>query len=349
MITLQETHVRLEFRNNILKPRDQIQEYKDQGRALQCMNLFDFILNSYDTKKWKKKAIPSSEQTTSPDSFSRTADSDSNIDYLPECRRDSKTRAICQGPHETLLDFIGGWFPNRELEKDKELYAVCILCLFQPWRQLADIAGAGSKFQSRLDSFVLVNPFVIDIMDNINYFHKCLDSVKQTPPNWIPVTESDLALQRQGRSKENMDETGCDWDIPEITETDIEMARILCVDQKERRFAERSMDDARRCGLFVDLSSFGTVQAPARIAKREEIMDFSCWHQELLEFVQHEDSYVPPKPPSVPNTSGFHTHPASNEDLTLHAAAQPLCAVLNQNQRIAHTIIENHVLAQQHG
>ncbi len=177
--TLQETHVRLEFRDDVLKPRDQIQEYKDRGCALQCMNLFDFILNLYNTKKRKKKTTPSSEQTTSPDSISRTADNDSNIDYLPECGRDSKTRAIRQGRHETLPDFIGGWFPNHELEKEKELYAACILCLFQPWRQLVDITAAGSNFQSRLDSFVLVNPFVIDIMDNIDYFHKCLGQCEE--------------------------------------------------------------------------------------------------------------------------------------------------------------------------
>ncbi len=109
------------------------------------------------------------------------------------------------------------------------------------------------------------------------------------------------------------------------------------------------MDDAKKCGCFADLTSFGMVQAPAQVAKREEIMDFSCWHQELLEFVQHEESYVPPKPPSMPNTSGFHTQPSSDENVMLPVAARPLRAVLNKNQRIAHTIIENHVLAQQHG
>lgn len=32
-------------------PKDQIGEYEDRGLPLECLNLFDFVLNTYDTKK----------------------------------------------------------------------------------------------------------------------------------------------------------------------------------------------------------------------------------------------------------------------------------------------------------
>ncbi len=108
--------MRLEFRDDVLKPRDQIQEYIDRVDALQCMNLFNFILNTYDVKKRTKKIDEDQQHNEDVDDIHTKQEivpsSDSHFDYCPDSGCLSKTRFLQQGGHETLPDFISGWFPD---------------------------------------------------------------------------------------------------------------------------------------------------------------------------------------------------------------------------------------------
>ncbi|PBK71406.1 hypothetical protein ARMSODRAFT_853057, partial [Armillaria solidipes] len=77
-----------------------------------------------------------------------------------------------------LPDFIGGWFPDRKMPAERELYAACILMLFKPWRLLQDLLVRNHTFQTALNDFVSANPFLVDMMENVDYFHKCLNNTK---------------------------------------------------------------------------------------------------------------------------------------------------------------------------
>ncbi|SJL10774.1 uncharacterized protein ARMOST_14168 [Armillaria ostoyae] len=86
---------------------------------------------------------------------------------------------------------------------------------------LHNLAPGNSTFETVLNDFVLVNPFLMDVMENVDYFHKCLENAKKKPPGWIPVNEADLALQQSIPSMEGVDHDDIEWDTPHITEMDI--------------------------------------------------------------------------------------------------------------------------------
>ncbi len=83
--------------------------------------------------------------------------------------------------------------------------------LYKPWRNLRDIAPGNSTFETTLNDFVLVNPFLTNVMENVDYFHKCLENAKKKPPGWIPVNEANLTLQQLIPSTEGVDHDDIEW------------------------------------------------------------------------------------------------------------------------------------------
>ncbi|SJL05242.1 uncharacterized protein ARMOST_08608 [Armillaria ostoyae] len=133
----------LEFHGDVLKPKDQVQEYVDQGLPMQCINMFDFFVNTYNTKKCKPRpekqngATNGDSQTTEDEGdetseVQSSVEYTSHVDYLEESRWGSKMRALRNESHETLPDFIDTWFPNAEVATERELHAAYMLMLFKP-------------------------------------------------------------------------------------------------------------------------------------------------------------------------------------------------------------------------
>ncbi|KAK0494250.1 hypothetical protein EDD18DRAFT_1107278 [Armillaria luteobubalina] len=159
-----DDHVRLQFRDNVLMPKDQIREYEDRGLPLECLNLFDFLLNTYDTKK---RTLDNSTSTDLQSSSSTTNENDTsfynhelecNVNYLPTSGRNSHMRVIRRIGHETLPDFIveGPWFPD--VMSNPELHAAYILTIFKPWMTLHDLKPSSTTFYQELQTFLTVNP-----------------------------------------------------------------------------------------------------------------------------------------------------------------------------------------------
>ncbi len=59
-------------------------------------------------------------------------------------------------------------------------------------------------------------------MENVNYYHECLDNAKKKPPAWVPVNDTDLTLQQSITGWENIDPENIEGDTMEITDVDIE-------------------------------------------------------------------------------------------------------------------------------
>lgn len=94
--------------------------------------------------------------------------------------------------------------------------------LFKLWQVLHDLLLRHCTFETVLNDFVLVNTFLVDVMENINYYHKCLDNTKKKPPTWVPVNDADLMLQQSITGWENIDPENIEGDTMEITDVDIE-------------------------------------------------------------------------------------------------------------------------------
>ncbi|PBK62610.1 hypothetical protein ARMSODRAFT_1024597 [Armillaria solidipes] len=275
---LDTSTIRLEFHGDVLKPKDQVQEYVDWGLPMQCINMFDFFVNTYDTKKRKPRSekqngatIGDSQTTEDEGDESSEVQSSmeytSHVDYLEESGRGSKTRALRNESHETLPDFIGTWFPNAQVATERELHAAYMLMLFKPWRSLDQLLGTPEMdFQTSLADFLAVNPYLRSIVDNINYFHKCLEG------------EDDEA-----------DVNEPEWDVPDITTVDIERARLLRVDQNEWLFAEKTLDHAHRLGIFSDDIGSVPFLPVAALALPMDMMTFQQWHEQLTELIINID------------------------------------------------------------
>ncbi len=298
--------------------------------------MFDFIINTYDKKKHPCKNAEESDINIESDNVGQSdahqdgaSSDDSHLDYLPGSGHQLKTQVVRQGQHETLPDFIGGWFPNRKISAERELYAACVLVFFKPWHLLSDILEPNQVFEQTLDDFVLANPFLVSIMENIDYYHDCLENAKNKPPPWATVTEADLALQKSGCDPQACNDEELEWDSLEVTEMDIEHAQILHVDQNKRYFAEWSMDHTHTVGCFGTIAQNIVFQPPSCTAKREEMMKFEEWHQQLTELIKTD------VPISHPPPMNFNSNPAASSQPgnDSRSGTQPLRNLLNAAQR----------------
>ncbi|SJL04870.1 uncharacterized protein ARMOST_08241 [Armillaria ostoyae] len=76
--------IRLEFHEDILKPKDQVQEYVDRGLPMQCINMFDFFVNTYDTKKCKLRSEKQNGATIGDSQTAEDEGDESSEDHAPE-------------------------------------------------------------------------------------------------------------------------------------------------------------------------------------------------------------------------------------------------------------------------
>lgn len=323
-----------------MRPKDQVQEYLDRGLPMQCMNMFDFFVNTYKTKKCKsgpekQNMAPSGDGMTAEDegdessNMQRSTEYTSHVDYLEGSGRASKTRALRNNGHETLPDFIGTWFPNPEVAADQELHAACILMLFKPWQSLGELLTTPEMdFQTSLANFLTVNPYLRSIVDNINYFHKCLEGAKRKPPAFTPLDEATLTLQRRSEDDE-ADFNEPKWDVPEITTVDIERARLLHVDQNEWLFAEKTLDHACRLGIFSDDIGSVPFLPVAAMALPTDMMMFQQWHEQLTALFVCNDEFSS-RQADITLSSPFASMSAATSEKQLKD--RPLLSALNAKQ-----------------
>ncbi|SJL05241.1 uncharacterized protein ARMOST_08607 [Armillaria ostoyae] len=124
---------------------------------------------------------------------------------------------------------------------------------------------------------------------------------------------------------------------------DIEHAHLLRVDQNEWSFAEKTLDYACRLGIFSDNIGSVPFLPVAALALPTDMMTFQQWHKQLTELIVSNDEFSN-RQPDITLPSPF----ASPSTLTLEKQLKdrPLLSALNTKQRLAHTIIKNHLMAQ---
>ncbi|KAK0184155.1 hypothetical protein F5146DRAFT_1125892 [Armillaria mellea] len=339
--------VRLEFQNGLLTPRDQIGEYQIRRPILEELSLFNFLLNTYDIKK-RDPLNPSRANDDTTTTFNNVIEDvplvphviESHVEYLPNCGRDSHVRVIRQGDHETLPDFIGPWFPDPA--SDPDLHAAYILTIFKPWQNLSQLKAETESFTNTLRSFLTINPPLRSYVCNIDYYHRCLKSANQQRSVF---TMSESQSWPSSSSNIETDHALNDDYANRVTDFDIERARILRVDQNERFFAQTAIDYAMSIGMFATEDIGKRFQPPSRIATMNDIVQYQSWHERLTQII---DSQFESQ-----TYSGLFSpqNPMTNEDVMTsdtdehHHSSSSIVAALNEHQRMAYRIIENHLLA----
>ena len=133
-----------------------LHDYTFRGPYLDYMNLFDFILNTYE------------------DIEHAHAVSDGVVPYLPGSRKRRKVRVVRPHAQEVVPEVIGGWPPALDDCGDKGLYEASILLLFCPWRDIKHLKNGHDTFADAFMDFEKRMPNdVRERIDNIQSYYEC--------------------------------------------------------------------------------------------------------------------------------------------------------------------------------
>ena len=247
--------------------KDQLRDYQMRGEELTSMNFLDFFLDTYEGEQ-----IPSAEGSADDDlPRGRGRPRSTRFPYLPAAKKGNRCRIIRTDGHETMPQFAGKWFPRSDDPKVRELYCASMLLLLHPWRELADLKSGNETFDaSFLQRFATAPTRLLNIMENIQYYHLCSDGAMARR---MAATSSDSQGQHE-TSRESpppfahgpQPEPLLDFEFEDehddvdlfigssdfITEEDIERER-----EKQRRacdqaFAESAMNMAYDAGIFEE-------------------------------------------------------------------------------------------------
>ena len=145
------------------------------------MCFFDYTRDTYDGKEAKERT----------ENDNRGRHPNKRVSYLAQSGRKG-CRVFRQNTHESIVQFIGRWLPNRNKLEDREKYSAAMLLLFRPWRNLSDIKRPGDTFiQTFLQVAATWPDAKLDLLDNIQYYHESVSAAQEHDPNF-PVCRTSV-------------------------------------------------------------------------------------------------------------------------------------------------------------
>ena len=340
--------------------KDQLYEYSFRGDEMREMSYLDFMLDTYDGKTGDIDVMgANSRDATNANHGQRGRTPNRRVAYREGFTKPGRCRIFRTAGHETLPHFMGGWFPRNDRPAEKELYSASMLTLLKPWTDLAQIKTDDESFESVFEQFVDTAPKrTTDIVENIQYYYECYDGAKK-PRDADQVEhernirvdfdegDGDLEIVRQ----ESMDDAPI---TVEVTDEDIELAYESRGATRERLHAEIALNTALDHAVFQDGTTSTVFLPTAEKAHMDDIKTFKGWEEQLKAACRREsDEGGPPLLETIDATvSGLSN---DNEVPGVHVAVQiddetttggnrPKRALLKDDQRRAHDIIETQLL-----
>lgn len=254
--------------NNGIELKDQLRDYKFRGDKLAHMNFLTFMLDTYedstketdednDNEPFQKAtgdALPQSRRPGRPLS--------TRIPYQNEAGKKKRCRIIRLEGHETLPRFVGKWFCRSDNEYEKDLHRASMLMLLKPWRNLHQLKTLTETFEDAYDQFISqTDRKTLRVIANIQYFYECSDGAKaerekptenqqfvHSESDDINKTEFDMDID-DARNFENIQEAIF---LEEITDDDIERARLMKTHARERLYGEIAVNLGYDAGFFEE-------------------------------------------------------------------------------------------------
>jgi hypothetical protein len=160
--------------------KDQLRDYQGRGEALSGMNLFDFLVNTYEDT-WCDDGDETTEDSTPKKAGCAGRPRKPRFPYLSTAHKPKRCRVERTPGHKVLPRFIGKWFPrNNDANGQNDLYHTSILLYFKPWRNLADIRTNGESFHATYATFLeTATENQMAMLENIQYYHDCWDVVQK--------------------------------------------------------------------------------------------------------------------------------------------------------------------------
>jgi len=250
--------------DGIIELKDQLRDYKFRGEELTSMSFLEFMLETYEDSKKNKEDetgmagpvnvgnIPIPRRPGRPCS--------TRIPYQEEARKGNRCRIKRLQGHETLPRFVGKWFCRSDNKHERDLFRASMLMLLKPWRDLRDLKGDTETFEEVFDGFMSqADDKATRVVANVKYYFECSDAAKADRKK----------NQEEGeRPTANNDEGGIDMDIgigddvegihtassefEEITEADIERARMMRTNAREQLYGESAVVLGYDIGFFEE-------------------------------------------------------------------------------------------------
>ncbi len=148
----------IEFVGGEVKLKDQLREYSDRGDALENLSFMDFFSETYDGD------------------YPKGTGRSQHVPYKEGTGHGKRCRVIRRRGHETIVQFVGTWFPRRDRPDRHEYYCAFMLALLKLWRSMKDLKSDREYFADAWRTFSMnLTAKQIDIVDNIQYFHEASD------------------------------------------------------------------------------------------------------------------------------------------------------------------------------
>ncbi|KAF7311961.1 ATP-dependent DNA helicase [Mycena indigotica] len=289
-----EPPARVRYVDGKLEIKDQMKEYADRGTELDEMNLYDYFTLTYHTKDGidneEDDAPDDGDEDVHPQPKRRGRRRNRRVAYLERSER--KGCRVFRGNNmETVLHFIGKWFPSRK-DGNSAYYAAQVLALLKPWRTLRDLQSIWPTMEAALQSFLIgACDETHRIIENIEYFHQCSDSARARRDQESTQPGSGGYYRAEGDGSEGMSGANPEEEIA-FTEEDVERARAARYAAREVVYGQRALLIARERGIFRELpTDTGERMGVAQATRRETEM-FEQWGREVAAMTRQNRGQV---------------------------------------------------------
>ena len=351
--------------------KDQLRDYKFRGDGLAHINFLEFMLDTYEgsTKDngegEDNEHIQNAAKETLPQNRGPGRPLNTRIPYQNEAGKGKRCRILRSQGHETLPRFVGKWFSRFDEENGKDLYRASMLMLLKPWRNLHQLKNITDTFENAYEQFIShADQKSLRIITNIQYYYECSDGAKQERNKSRENPQLEHAATDENDFNMDIDDTREMEEIQdgfvfnEITDEDIERARLMKTHARERLYGEIAVNLGYDTGFFEEIHQDFPFTFTARKMQPDEGEKIRTWETQLKSTtreqiknfgtvdINNEQTEVQP---SVMQMNSVDTAPevqTQKEDQPLpdHFNQQFIgrleLSKLNEEQRRAHDIIE---------
>ncbi|KAF8804157.1 hypothetical protein BYT27DRAFT_7302151 [Phlegmacium glaucopus] len=278
--------------DGVIALKDQLHEYMFRGEEMIELNLFTFVLDTYDTKaEHTAKDIGNEDATFGNEGRGFGRPRNRRIAYRQGFDKCGHTRVFRTEGHETLPQFVGRWMPRNDRPNDREMYCGSMLALLKPWTDLSDLKGHAETFEESFDQFVANSSKKIrDILENIQYYYECYDGAKKRREEVQAEDMQRTIDYEEDTSSEDLTANAMEFDqeAQEVTEEDVELAYESRSAMRECLYAQVAMTTAIDCGVFYEVKSDTVFFPGAERAATEELEIFQGWADQLKAATRRE-------------------------------------------------------------
>ncbi|GAW05036.1 ATP-dependent DNA helicase PIF1 [Lentinula edodes] len=321
---------------------------------MEQFNLLSYFLYTYD----EQKSTPTSGQMVNIGQRQQVGRPRSDRYQYREGYKDKHTRIIRQEDFELVPQFIGKWFPRNDDPSCTMQYQLTVLAILKPWRQLEDLVDGFVTVSAAWSAFVLeADGSFASFLENIQYFYRSSEQSAKKRAQEYPTYAPDAVPEHlhdddelTAESPDHPFDIGHDQQLPTWSEEDIIHAQEA-INPREQAYAQSAMECAYEAGIFArDYEPPTGAQYAQRCSPIDKLL-FEQWGNTLAEHVA-EGGRISDQPPwegtvedSTANVEMAAGVSAEDDQSQSPPEEAMLRDILNDDQRLVHDIVINHLNA----